>query len=80
MHGYGWMSDWGSGMWFGPIFMIGIPVLVIVLIVWLVQSATRSSTRADRGGSDARRILDERYARGEIDDEEYKRRRATIGD
>ncbi|WP_238454565.1 SHOCT domain-containing protein [Micromonospora sp. ATA51] len=28
--------------------------------------------------SPARRILDERYARGEIDEEEYRRRRAGL--
>ena len=32
----------------------------------------------DRPGS-ARSILDERYARGEIDDDEYRKRRETLG-
>ncbi|MCE3553165.1 SHOCT domain-containing protein [Pseudonocardia sp. RS11V-5] len=30
-------------------------------------------------GGEARRILDERFARGEIDEEEYRRRRSVLG-
>lgn len=62
----------------GPLYMIlwlVVLVAAIVLVVrWLGGSvpATRSSTRA------ARDILDERFARGEIDQEEYEKRRKAL--
>jgi putative membrane protein len=74
-------STWGpGGMWLGPIWMIiwlAVLVAVIVAIVrWL------SGTGAGyRSSSTARDILAERYARGEIDREEYlKRKRDIIGE
>lgn len=71
-----WMG-WGwGGMWLGPLFMI-IPVaLLIVAIVALV----RWIGGGNAGGRvrTARDILDERYARGEIDREEYQRRRDDV--
>jgi putative membrane protein len=73
-----WMS-WGwGGMWLGPLFMI-IPlalliVAIVVLVRWLGGSTGNGSARV----CTARDILDERYARGEIDREEYLRRRDDI--
>ncbi|WP_239542183.1 SHOCT domain-containing protein [Micromonospora terminaliae] len=51
-------------------------LLVLVGLVWLVFRLTGQP--AGTGPSSARRILDERYAHGEIDDEEYRRRRAGL--
>ena len=45
------------------------------LIVWIVRM---TSQRTDTGSSRALDVLDERYARGEIDDDEYRRRRDTL--
>jgi putative membrane protein len=71
--GTGQMHDWG--MWLGPLFMIVLLALVIAGIVALVRWVG-----GDGGGRvrTAREILDERYARGEIDREEYQRRRDDI--
>jgi putative membrane protein len=73
-----WMG-WGwGGMWFGPLFMIALLALLVAGVVALVRwSGSRGS---DGGGRvrTARDILDERYARGEIDREEYQRRRDDI--
>lgn len=77
-HMHDWMG-WGwSGMLLGPLFMIfwiAVLVAVVVLVVrWLAGGnlGTGSLSRAPR------EILDERYARGEIDREEYLRRRQDI--
>jgi putative membrane protein len=73
-----WGFGWGGGMFFGPIFMIAGPVLFIILVVLLIRWL------ADRGESQmprirtAREILDERFARGEIQREEYEDRRKTL--
>jgi putative membrane protein len=64
---------WG-GMWLGPLVMIAVLAVLIAGIVTLVRWI------GDGGGRvhTAREILDERYARGEIDREEYQRRRDDI--
>lgn len=55
--------------------MILVWGLIILLVVWLVRSF--SSENAVNGKS-ARQILDERFARGEIDEEEYNRKKQTL--
>jgi putative membrane protein len=61
-------------IWVWPVFvLVGLGLLIYVLV--RVVAGGRSSSD---GGERARRILDERYARGEIDDEEYRRRRAEL--
>ncbi|HXF73666.1 MAG TPA: SHOCT domain-containing protein [Actinomycetota bacterium] len=61
---------WGPG-WFGwwmPLLWLAFLGLVVGGVVLLLR-------RPEEGGRpDARRILDERFARGEIDEEEYRRR------
>ncbi len=64
-----------SLMWVGMIAFWG---LVIWGVYALVASATRRPDREHRG-PDARRMLDERLARGEIDAAEYQRLRDLIG-
>lgn len=81
--GPGWMHDWGTGwgwggMWLGPLFMIVPLALLVALIVVLVRWLGGGSDDGGRRVRTAREILDERYARGEIDREEYQRRRSDI--
>jgi putative membrane protein len=61
--------------------MIGVPFIallaligVIAIVVWIVQWAT--DTRRNRTALD---ILNERFARGEIDRAEYEEKRKLIG-
>lgn len=70
----------GAGEWFAmSLMMIVFWGALVALVVWLVRpvrrdhrdAATPSSSRADE-------VLAERYARGEIDDEEYTRRRRLL--
>ena len=69
---YGMGGGMGWGGWlFGAILLAGIVTLVVVLVrTW---GAQRPSDER-RGPSDAEAILAERYARGEIDDDEYRQR------
>lgn len=68
------MMMWG-GWGFHWIWMVVFWVVVIGLIAWAV---TRLTPTNHARGDDARSILDERYARGELDDEEYRRRRSEL--
>ena len=71
-------DGWGAGgMWFGPIWMIVWLAVLVAIIVGVVRWL---GVWPDAAGSarTARRILDERYARGEIDREEYLRRKQDI--
>jgi putative membrane protein len=75
--GWAW---WQAGlMWLA---MIAFWALLIWLIYALVTGATGRGRRPERGeergDGDARRILDERLARGEVDLEEYQRLRDVI--
>ncbi|MDZ7801406.1 MAG: SHOCT domain-containing protein [Trueperaceae bacterium] len=80
MMGYG---GWGMGG-FGGIGMILFWIVLILAIVWLVRALDQgrsqtggrneSSERDDR----ALDILRERYARGEIDSDEFERRKSEL--
>jgi putative membrane protein len=79
------MTGWGWAMM--TISMVVFWALVIGLGVLLIRALSRSSQ--DSGEADSSRgsllyrptpeqLLAERYARGEIDDEEYQRRLDTL--
>ena len=70
-HMDGW--SWGIGL-FGFLFL----ALLITLVVWLVWSASRPGAPPERRSSSALEILDARYARGEIDRDEYLERKADL--
>lgn len=78
---WGVMHDWGTGgFWLMPLAMMAwfaVLVAVIILLVrWLGGRPGFSSTSSRI----ARNILDERYARGEIDQKEYLQRKKDIGE
>lgn len=70
------MWHWGYGTWWMALMMIVFWVGVAAVIVWIVRTSSHRS--GDDSGSRALDVLDERYARGEIDDDEYHRRRETL--
>jgi len=66
---YGWN---GWGMWFvGPVML----VLIVWLVVWLVRDTGGSTTDPGYG---PRRVLEDRFAQGEIDRDEYLERLSTL--
>jgi putative membrane protein len=84
--GPGMMYPWGNGSgmgWFGGIFMIVFWVLIIVglifLIKWLVHSSRGYSIPSGQHASErAIDILKERYARGEIDRQEFEEKKKDL--
>ena len=71
-----------SGYWFGfaGLLMLLFWVVVIGGIIWLVLALSRQqrAQSGGAGGGSALRILEERLARGEIDTDEFRTRRAAI--
>lgn len=73
------MGDWHWGFGFGHWFFgILFWIVVLVILVGLVRAAGgfRSDTR--RRDKTALEILEERYARGEIDQEEFERKKRDL--
>jgi putative membrane protein len=66
------------GHWYVLLVFVFYAV-VIVLAVWLVLWAIRVAPRRIRPDN-ALSILNERFARGEIDQEEYQKRKAALKD
>jgi len=78
---YGLYNDygWGAGSmigWFGGgVMMIVFWVLFIALIVWVVREVSGKNARSS---SQALDILKERYAKGEIDKEEFDSKKKDL--
>lgn len=77
------MMGYGADMGFGGWLMMGFTFLVfwgavIALVVWLVRANRSSSTGGTHPAARADHVLAERFARGEIDEEEYQRRRDVL--
>ena len=67
-------DGWGAGSWLVMGFMMLLFwALVAGGIVWIVRGSGAPTPQP------ARQLLDERFARGEIDEDEYRRRRGLLG-
>jgi len=75
--GMGW--GWGSGMFLGPLFMIALFVLAVVLIVALIRWLNAGRDTPGPRLRTARDDLDERFAKREINREDYEARRKALG-
>lgn len=79
---YGHMMDGGYGhgigMIFGPVLWLVVLGLVVAAVIWLVRRLDPSSP--GQAANDARTHLDMRFAKGEIDAEEYAARKKLLAD
>jgi putative membrane protein len=71
--GYGMMAGFG---WLGMIIMVLFWVGVVLLVVWGLSNAF--TTRQPKVEMDAQEILKQRFARGEIDREEFTQASAAL--
>jgi putative membrane protein len=82
--------DWGWGGWlvmsvmmllFWGLIIAAIIAAIIALVRYLGgtrQDGPSASSSVDRGRPNSEELLDERFARGEIDEDEYTRRRQLL--
>lgn len=73
------MMDGGHGVFFGGGFMWLFWILIVAAVVFLFLSITKggnNNTEIDR--ERPLEILQKRYARGEIEKEEYEQRRKEL--
>lgn len=80
---------WGANGWhmmgYGGFGGLLLAILAIVAIVWVVRQLDRNghgggppSTQGGRKEDSALKILRERFARGEIDAEEFEERKSKL--
>lgn len=83
MYGYdgygmsGWMWVWGAALVVGVLALLG--GLVWAIVVTTTHRRAPQAGVAGVGTAPARQILDERFARGELDTQEYRERVQTLG-
>lgn len=87
-----WYGGHGDYMWAGMLVWLVVVGVLIGLVAWLAVRASSAGSHPAPPPlppavppppptprvSSARAILDDRYARGEIDDDEYRRRRTLL--
>lgn len=83
-----WHGNWSGADWmFMSVVMLLIWGALVAGVIWIIRGFgdnRRSDTQTTwpkpdhNGGSHAQHILDERYARGELSEEEYRARRDVL--
>ena len=81
-HPHMWGGEWGGGwggMFLGPVFGILFIAAIAIAVVLVVRALGGGSAARGGAGRSALDILDERFARGEIDREDYEERKRVLG-
>jgi putative membrane protein len=76
-HGWGPGMMWGGWWGIGLIFMIVFWGLFIVALIFFIRYLVRSAGRS-KGEESALDILKKRYARGEINKEEFEQKKKDL--
>jgi putative membrane protein len=71
------MGAVGGGGWLVPLLVL---LVLAALVAALAYAWMRTAGDVDGDADAAMRTLRERYAAGDVDDEEFERRRTTLAD
>ena len=74
-------GGWGAGDWLAMSLMIVVFLAAVVALgIWLLRSYRRDSARPleDSSAGKADELLAERFARGEIGEEEFRHQREVL--
>jgi len=77
MMGYGW--GWASGLGFMFLLPLAFLILIALGAYYLITEFARPGRSAPSHGERALEILSERYARGEITGEQYRKMKEELG-
>lgn len=79
---------WGAGEWIGPLLMVAVMVVILVGIVLVIRSLNSRHSPAPTSApalpgsigvnQAALQILEERYARGDVQRDEFMQRRQDL--
>ena len=78
-----WNGGWWYDMFFGPILiviLIGIVIAALVLLVRRLGGSTTNTELSTPSIRDPLKILSNRFARGEIDKDDYEERRRILNE
>lgn len=81
-YGMGWGMGWGWH-WLGMLLFWLVPLLVVIVLAavaikYLFSGGARSNTVVRDSQNRALEVLEERYAKGEINREEYLQKRDDL--
>lgn len=81
-HGRWNMMDGASGVgaWLMMLFLLLLVAAVVVALALVLRRPRPASPSTGSAAGRAGRILDERFASGEIDEDEYRRRQGVLLD
>ena len=71
------MNGGGGGRWIWGVLIMVVMVAIVALVVWLIVRSSHGNV-GGRSSSSAKEILSERFARGEIDADEYHDRLSKL--
>ena len=75
-NGYGGLGNM-MGFWGGGIMMLVVWVAIIIFIVWIVKEINGKNKNSKSNGN-ALDILKERYAKGEINKQEFEEKEKDL--
>jgi len=76
--GYGYNGFGRCGFIGGGFGMMLIALILIGIVIYVIFKHKKINAKNESGSDNALTILDERFARGEIDEEDYKQRKTLL--
>jgi putative membrane protein len=75
---HGMMWDGGIHWVIGPIMMLLFLIGAVTVVALVIRSVGGSSQSSQTSSGSARQTLEERFARGEIDEEEFRKKKKAL--